>query len=126
MDILSNLAFGFGVAFSLQNSLTASSAFVLGTLIGVLPGIGPLVAIGMLFPAYLHAGRRLRRSSCSRDLLRAQYGRLDHFDPRQPSGETASAVTCLDGYQMARQGRAGPALAVAALASFFAVASGRC
>ena len=120
MDILSNLAFGFGVAFSLQNLGYCFTGVLLGTLIGVLPGIGPLVAIGMLFPLTFTLPPVAALIMLAGIYYGAQYGGSTTSILVNLPGETASAVTCLDGYQMARQGRAGPALAVAALASFFA------
>jgi putative tricarboxylic transport membrane protein len=120
VDILSNLAFGFGVAFSLQNLGYCFAGVLLGTLIGVLPGIGPLVAIGMLFPLTFTLPPVAALIMLAGIYYGAQYGGSTTAILVNLPGETASAVTCIDGYQMARQGRAGPALAVAALASFFA------
>jgi TctA family transporter len=120
VDLLSNLAFGFGVAFSLQNLGYCFAGVLLGTLIGVLPGIGPLVAIGMLFPLTFTLPPVAALIMLAGIYYGAQYGGSTTSILVNLPGETASAVTCLDGYQMARQGRAGPALAVAALASFFA------
>jgi putative tricarboxylic transport membrane protein len=120
MDILDNLAFGFSVAFSLQNLAYCFIGVALGTLIGVLPGIGPLVAIGMLFPLTFSLPAVSSLIMLAGIFYGAQYGGSTTAILVNLPGETASAVTCLDGYQMARQGRAGPALAVAALASFFA------
>jgi TctA family transporter len=120
MELLGNLAFGFGVAFTLQNLAYCLAGVLLGTLIGVLPGIGPLVAIGMLFPLVFHLPAVPALIMLAGIYYGAQYGGSTTAILANLPGETASAVTCLDGYQMARQGRAGPALAVAALASFFA------
>jgi putative tricarboxylic transport membrane protein len=120
VDVLSNLAFGFGVAFSLQNLAYCFAGVLLGTLIGVLPGIGPLVAIGMLFPLTFALPPVAALIMLAGIYYGAQYGGSTTSILVNLPGETASAVTCLDGYQMARQGRAGPALAVAAIASFFA------
>ncbi len=120
MDLLTNLAYGFGVAFSLQNLGYCFGGVLLGTLIGVLPGIGPLVAIGMLFPLTFTLPPVAALIMLAGIYYGAQYGGSTTSILVNLPGEAASAVTCLDGYQMARQGRAGPALAVAALASFFA------
>jgi TctA family transporter len=120
MDVLQNLAFGFGVALSLQNLGYCFAGALLGTLIGVLPGIGPLVAIGMLFPLLFHLPSVPALIMLAGIYYGAQYGGSTTSILVNLPGETASAVTCLDGYQMARQGRAGPALAIAALSSFFA------
>jgi len=120
MDILNNLIFGFGVAFSLQNLAYCFAGVALGTLIGVLPGVGPLVTIAMLFPITFHLPAVPAIIMLAGIFYGAQYGGSTTSILVNLPGETASAVTCIDGYQMARRGRAGPALATAALASFFA------
>ena len=120
MDVLNNLILGFTVAFSLQNLAYCFIGVLLGTLVGVLPGIGPLVTIAMLFPLTFHLPAVPALIMLAGIYYGAQYGGSTTSILVNLPGETASAVTCLDGYQMARQGRAGPALAVAALASFFA------
>ncbi len=120
MDILNNLVFGFTVAFSLQNLAYCFIGVLLGTLIGVLPGIGPLVTIAMLFPITFNLPAVPALIMLAGIYYGAQYGGSTTSILVNLPGETASAVTCLDGYQMARQGRAGPALAIAAIASFFA------
>jgi TctA family transporter len=120
MEILNNLVFGFGVALSLENLAYCFAGVALGTLIGVLPGIGPLVTIAMLFPITFHLPAVPAIIMLAGIFYGAQYGGSTTSILVNLPGETASAVTCIDGYQMARQGRAGPALATAALASFFA------
>jgi len=120
VDILNNLIFGFSVAFSLQNLAYCFAGVALGTLIGVLPGVGPLVTIAMLFPITFHLPALPAIIMLAGIFYGAQYGGSTTSILVNLPGETASAVTCIDGYQMARQGRAGPALATAALASFFA------
>ena len=120
MDFLSNLVLGFGVALSLQNLAYCFVGVVLGTLIGVLPGVGPLVTIAMLFPITFHLQPLPAIIMLAGIFYGAQYGGSTTSILVNLPGETASAVTCIDGYRMARQGRAGPALATAALASFFA------
>ena len=120
MDILNNLVFGFSVAFSLENLAYCFAGVALGTLIGVLPGVGPLVTIAMLFPITFHLPAVPAIIMLAGIFYGAQYGGSTTSILVNLPGETASAVTCIDGYQMARQGRAGPALATAALASFFA------
>jgi TctA family transporter len=120
MELLNNLALGFGVAFSLQNLAYCFAGVALGTLIGVLPGVGPLVTIAMLFPITFHLPAVPAIIMLAGIFYGAQYGGSTTSILVNLPGETASAVTCIDGYQMARQGRAGPALATAALASFFA------
>jgi putative tricarboxylic transport membrane protein len=120
VDFLSNLVLGFGVALSLQNLAYCFAGVALGTLIGVLPGVGPLVTIAMLFPVTFHLAPLPAIIMLAGIFYGAQYGGSTTSILVNLPGETASAVTCIDGYRMARQGRAGPALATAALASFFA------
>jgi TctA family transporter len=120
MGLLDNLIFGFAVALSLQNLAYCFLGVLLGTLVGVLPGIGPLVAIAMLFPITFSLPPVAALIMLAGIYYGAQYGGSTTSILVNLPGETASAVTCLDGYQMARQGRAGPALATAAIASFFA------
>src|SRR3989441_11106220 len=122
--MLSNLALGFAVAFSIENLLYCLAGVALGTLIGVLPGISPLVAIGMLFPLTFTLPPLASLIMLAGIYYGAQYGGSTTSILVNLPGETASAVTCIDGYQMARQGRAGPALAVAAPASVFARGGG--
>src|SRR5690242_17038005 len=119
-DILGHLATGFGVALTPINVLHAFIGVLLGTLIGVLPGIGPVATIAMLLPTTYALQPVPALIMLAGIYYGAQYGGSTTSILVNLPGETASAVTCLDGYQMARQGRAGPALAVAALASFFA------
>jgi len=118
--LVENLALGFAVAFSLENLAYCFGGVALGTLIGVLPGITPLVAIGMLFPLTFTLPPIPSLIMLAGIYYGAQYGGSTTAILVNLPGETGAAVTCIDGYQMARQGRAGPALAVAALASFFA------
>jgi TctA family transporter len=120
MDVLNHLVVGFSVAFSLENLLYCFLGVLLGTLVGVLPGVGPLVTIAMLFPITFHLPAVPALIMLAGIYYGAQYGGSTTSILVNLPGETASAVTCIDGYQMARQGRAGPALATAALASFFA------
>src|SRR2546422_6203327 len=120
MDVFSNLALGFAVAFSAQNLGYCLAGVALGTLIGVLPGISPLVAIGMLFPLTFTLPPLASLIMLAGIYYGAQYGGSTTSILVNLPGETASAVTCIDGYQMARQGRAGPALAGGAPASFLA------
>src|SRR6266540_978420 len=120
MDILQNLIFGFGVAVSLQNLLYCFVGVFIGTLIGVLPGIGPLATIAMLLPLTFNVGPVAALIMLAGIYYGAQYGGSTTAILVNLPGETAAVVTYIDGYQMARQGRAGPALAVAAIGSFFA------
>ena len=119
-DLFDYLPLGFAVALSFQNLVYCFAGVALGTLIGVLPGITPLVAIGMLFPLTFTLPPIPSLIMLAGIYYGAQYGGSTTAILVNLPGETASAVTCIDGYQMARQGRAGPALAIAALASFFA------
>ena len=120
MDLLHNLALGFGVAFTFQNLLYAFLGAVLGTLIGVLPGIGPVATIAMLLPSIYSLDATPALIMLAGIYYGAQYGGSTTAILINVPGESSSVVTAIDGYQMARQGRAGAALSVAALGSFFA------
>jgi putative tricarboxylic transport membrane protein len=120
MDLLNNLALGFGVAFTAQNLLYAFLGCILGTLIGVLPGIGPVATIAMLLPATYALPPIAALIMLAGIYYGAQYGGSTTAILVNLPGESSSVVTCIDGYQMARQGRAGPALAAAGIGSFFA------
>src|SRR5215470_14307904 len=120
MDLLHHLVFGFGVAVSLQNLLYCLIGVSVGTLIGVLPGIGPLATIAMLLPLTFNVTPVSALIMLAGIYYGDQYGGSTTAILVNLPGETSSVVTCIDGYQMARQGRAGPALAVAAIGSFFA------
>ncbi len=120
MDLLSNLALGFGVAFTLQNLFYAFMGSVLGTLIGVLPGLGPVATIAMLLPSIYSLDATPALIMLAGIYYGAQYGGSTTSILINVPGESSSVVTCIDGYQMARQGRAGAALSVSALGSFFA------
>src|SRR5262245_47343263 len=120
MELFGNLIFGFAVAFSLQNLLYCFVGVLVGTLIGVLPGIGPLATIAMLLPLTFNVSPVAALIMLAGIYYGAQYGGSTTAILVNLPGETSAVVTCLDGYQMARQGRAGPALAIAAIGSFFA------
>jgi TctA family transporter len=120
MELLSNLALGFGVAFTLQNLLYAFFGAVLGTLIGVLPGLGPVATIAMLLPSIYALDATPALIMLAGIYYGAQYGGSTAAILINVPGESSSVVTAIDGYQMARKGRAGPALAAAGLGSFFA------
>ncbi len=120
MDLINNLALGFGVAFTPINLMYAFVGCLLGTLIGVLPGIGPLATIAMLLPATYALPPVSALIMLAGIYYGAQYGGSTTAILVNLPGETSSVVTVIDGYQMARQGRAGPALAAAGLGSFFA------
>src|SRR3954465_4541211 len=120
MDLLNNLALGFHTALTLQNLLYAFFGAVLGTLIGVLPGLGPVATIAMLLPSIYALDATPALIMLAGIYYGAQYGGSTTAILINLPGESSSVVTAIDGYQMARKGRAGPALATAALGSFFA------
>jgi putative tricarboxylic transport membrane protein len=120
MELLENLYMGFGVALSLQNVMYCLIGVILGTLIGVLPGIGPIATISMLLPATFVLPPVSALIMLAGIYYGASYGGSTTAILVNLPGEVSSVVTCLDGYQMARQGKAGKALGVAALGSFFA------
>ena len=120
MDLISNLATGFGVAFTPINLLYCLVGCILGTLIGVLPGIGPVATIAMLLPATYALPPVSALIMLAGIYYGAQYGGSTTAILVNLPGESSSVVTMIDGYQMARKGRAGPALAAAGLGSFFA------
>ena len=119
-NIFSNLALGFGVALTPIHLMYALIGVLLGTLIGVLPGIGPVATIAMLLPITFNLSPVAALIMLAGIYYGAQYGGSTSAILVNLPGESASVVTCLDGYQMARQGRAGVALATSAIASFFA------
>ena len=120
MELFHNLATGFGVAFTFTNLLYCLVGCILGTLIGVLPGIGPVATIAMLLPATYALPPVSALIMLAGIYYGAQYGGSTTAILVNLPGESSSVVTVIDGYQMARKGRAGPALAAAGLGSFFA------
>ncbi|MDD5479130.1 tripartite tricarboxylate transporter permease [Rhodoferax sp.] len=120
MDLIANLAMGFGVAATPINLLYAFVGCLLGTLIGVLPGIGPVATIAMLLPTTYALPPVSALIMLAGIYYGAQYGGSTTAILVNLPGEASSVVTVIDGYQMARKGRAGPALAAAGLGSFFA------
>ncbi|WP_137918412.1 tripartite tricarboxylate transporter permease [Hydrogenophaga sp. 2FB] len=124
MDLITNLSIGFGVAFTAQNLVYAFVGCLLGTLIGVLPGIGPVATIAMLLPATYGLPPVAALIMLAGIYYGAQYGGSTTAILVNLPGEASSVVTVIDGYQMARKGRAGPALAAAGLGSFFAGCAG--
>ncbi|MCC6470695.1 MAG: tripartite tricarboxylate transporter permease [Alphaproteobacteria bacterium] len=120
MDILGNLVMGFGVALSPVNVALCLVGALVGTLIGVLPGIGPIATIAMLLPLTFSLNATGALIMLAGIYYGAQYGGSTTAILVNMPGETSSVVTTLDGHQMARQGKAGKALGVAALGSFFA------
>ena len=120
MDIFTNLGIGFGVALSPLNMLYCFFGALLGTLIGVLPGIGPVATIAMLLPVTFTLPPISALIMLAGIYYGAQYGGSTTAILVNLPGESSSAVTTIDGYQMARNGRAGAALGIAAIGSFFA------
>jgi len=120
MELFTNLALGFSVALSFQNLFYCFMGVILGTLIGVLPGIGPVATIAMLLPVTFTLNPTSALIMLAGIYYGAQYGGSTTAILVNLPGESASVVTCIDGYQMARKGRAGAALGVSALGSFFA------
>jgi len=120
MDLFANLALGFDTAFTLQNLLYCLIGCVLGTLIGVLPGLGPIATIAMLLPATYALPPIAALIMLAGIYYGSQYGGSTTAILLNIPGETSSVVTAIDGYQMARNGRAGVALFTAGMGSFFA------
>ena len=118
-QFLSNVSIGFGVALLPENIFYCFVGAVLGTVIGVLPGIGPITAIAILLPATYNLNPTTAVIMLCGMYYGATYGGSTTSILINTPGEASSAVTCLDGYQMARQGRAKAALATAAIGSFF-------
>jgi putative tricarboxylic transport membrane protein len=121
IDTLHNLFYGFSLALEPQNLLYALLGSLLGTLVGVLPGLGPVTTIAVLLPITYQAGSPLGAIIMLASIYYgAMYGGSTTSILLRVPGEAASVVTIIDGYEMAKQGRAGPALAVAAIGSFVA------
>jgi len=118
MDLLSNLAQGFQIGLLPINLLYCFIGVLLGTLIGVLPGIGPSATIALLLPTTFRISPVSAIIMLAGIYYGAQYGGSTTSILVNIPGEAASVVTCLDGYQMARKGRAGPALGISAFGSF--------
>ena len=120
MELLANLELGFATALTPVNLLYCFVGVLLGTLVGVLPGIGPTATIAMLLPITFSFEPVTALIMLAGIYYGAQYGGSTTAILINLPGESSSAVTAIDGYQMARKGQAGPALATAALGSFFA------
>jgi putative tricarboxylic transport membrane protein len=117
MDIINNVVYGFSIGLQPLNLLFCFFGVLLGTLIGVLPGIGPVGAISILLPATFHMSPTSAIILLGGIYYGAMYGGSTTSILVNIPGEAASVVTCLDGYEMAKQGRAGSALGVAAFGS---------
>jgi len=120
MDIVSGLLHGFQVALTANNLMMCVVGVVLGTVIGVLPGLGPPATIAMLLPLTMKLEPTGAMIMLAGIYYGAKYGGSTTSILLNVPGESSSVVTCIDGYAMARKGRAGPALGMAAIASFIA------
>ncbi len=120
MDIFANLGLGLSVALSLENAFYCFLGVLVGTLVGVLPGLGPTATIAILLPLTYSLDPTAAIIMLAGIYYGAQYGSSTTAILINLPGEATSAVTAIDGYQMARQGRAGPALGIAAIGSFVA------
>jgi len=120
MDTIINVAHGFGVALAPINILYCFLGVFIGTLVGVLPGIGPVSAMSLLLPVTLAGTPESGIIMMAGIYYGSMYGGSTTSILVNIPGEAASVVTCIDGHQMAKQGRAGPALGMAALGSFIA------
>jgi len=120
MEVLEHVLFGFGIAFQPINLLLAFLGVLVGTLVGVLPGLGPTATMAMLLPITFGMTPTGAIIMLAGIYYGAQYGGSTTSILVNIPGEAASVVTCLDGYQMARKGRAGPALGISAFGSFIA------
>jgi putative tricarboxylic transport membrane protein len=120
MDFFSGILQGFSICLSLNNLFYCFIGVFIGTLIGVLPGIGPVGTISLLLAATLHQNPTTAIIMLAGIYYGAMYGGSTTSILVNIPGEAASVITCLDGYQMARKGRAGAALAISAIGSFIA------
>ena len=124
MDLFTNLALGFSIAFTPFNLMMAAAGVVLGTLIGALPGVGPVSGIALLLPLTFGMSPTSGIIMLAALYAGSMYGGTITSVLINTPGESASVVTCIDGYQMALRGRAGPALGIAAIGSFIAGTAG--
>src|SRR5258705_12566291 len=120
MDALHGLMHGLGVALQPMNILWCFLGCFLGTVIGILPGLGPPATIAILLPLTYNMDPTGGIIMLAGIYYGAKYGGSTTSILLNMPGESSSVVTCIDGYQMARRGRAGPALGIAAIASFIA------
>ncbi len=120
MSVIDSLAIGFSSALAIQNLMFALAGCLCGTLVGVLPGVGPLATLAMLLPVTSYFPPESALIMLAGVYYGAQYGGSTTAILVNLPGESSSAVTCIEGNRMAKAGRAGSALAIAALASFFA------
>jgi putative tricarboxylic transport membrane protein len=120
MDVLANFILGLSVVFEPTKLMFCFLGVLIGTLVGVLPGLGPSAAISLLLPSTYHLDPTSAIIMLGGIYYGAMYGGSTTSILVNIPGESASVVTCLDGYQMAKQGRAGPALGISAFGSFIA------
>jgi putative tricarboxylic transport membrane protein len=121
MDVIHNMLYGFSVCLTPINLLHCLAGVFIGTLVGVLPGLGPVASMSMLLPLIFHTSSPVSALIMLAGIYYgAQYGGSTTSILVNIPGEASSVVTCIDGYQMARQGRAGPALGITAFGSFIA------
>ena len=118
MDVIHNVLFGFQVAVQPVNLMYCFMGTLIGTLVGVLPGLGPAAAIALLLPSTFHMTPVSATIMLAGIYYGAMYGGSTTSILVNIPGEAASVVTCLDGHQMALQGKGGPALGIAAFGSF--------
>jgi TctA family transporter len=116
-ESLQHLITGFGIALTIQNLFYCLIGAIIGTLIGVLPGLGPIAGIALLIPATYNLNAVSAIIMLAGIYYGAMYGGSTTSILLNVPGETASVITCIDGYQMAQKGRAGPALATCAIGS---------
>src|SRR4030042_717457 len=115
LESLQHLAGGFAVATTLDNLFYCLLGAIVGTLVGVLPGLGPIAGIALLIPATYNLNATSAIIMLAGIYYGAMYGGSTTSILLNVPGETASVITCIDGYQMAQKGRAGPALATCAI-----------
>jgi putative tricarboxylic transport membrane protein len=120
IEAWASLAYGFGVALQPQNLLYCLIGAIMGTFVGVLPGLGPTATLALLLPVTFHVNPVSAIIMLAGICYGAAYGGSTTSILLNIPGEASSVVTCLDGYQMARKGRAGPALGISAFGSFIA------
>src|SRR5437764_15160079 len=120
MEIASGLLHGFAVALQPANVFWCFVGCLLGTIVGIMPGLGPAATIALLLPLTFKMDPAGGIIMLAGIFYGARYGGSTTSILLNIPGESSSVVTCLDGYQMARQGRAGPALGISAIASFVA------
>src|SRR5678809_683469 len=118
--VVANLMLGFSVALQPSVLAYAFAGCVIGTLVGMLPGLGPLAGISLLLPATFGLNPIIAMVLLAGVYYGAMYGGSTTSILMRIPGEAASVMTCIDGYAMTRKGRAGPALAIAAIGSYIA------